>query len=416
MILRVRPTISSALLLSSLLLFSGCSRSTPSSLSTTKQNDQITHRTLNGALLDVVKGLADGHGFTACDRSQQNAKLELAADLDHLAPKLQAMATLDDDNMPVIKVGPTILLDDRESAEKSYRESLTAVGDGWVEDPFNWDELFALHRELKGHPENPDWTKLNRLTRGWLLDDEERIKEEDSKAIGRKEVMAIARALPLLDACMAVESCVDVDLENDVVATLSGDDYFLKTWSTLKHPQEGSAAPRFLVMGLRGWARDLNAMFVANPSRGAARRVSGDTIEIWLDPGPFEKSEEPLRQVIEQYWRSAKLSVKVRWARQAEHPEAYVFRLEDQIEARPYVIYQDKTITLHPLNRLASVAHEIGHVLGFPDYYYTVWDPAKCQYRIQYNVLDLMSESASGVVTAEEWRILDMLYPLQKSQ
>jgi hypothetical protein len=59
-----------------------------------------------------------------------------------------------------------------------------------------------------------------------------------------------------------------------------------------------------------------------------------------------------------------------------------------------------------------TVAHEFGHVLGFADHYYSVWNDRNCYYSQSSGTGDIMSNSDRGLVTARHWEILEKAYPL----
>jgi hypothetical protein len=61
---------------------------------------------------------------------------------------------------------------------------------------------------------------------------------------------------------------------------------------------------------------------------------------------------------------------------------------------------------------VAAIPHEVGHVLGFPDRYYTVWDPHACEYLDEVTGTDLMSDHRTGSVLDEDWNELARAYPL----
>ena len=70
---------------------------------------------------------------------------------------------------------------------------------------------------------------------------------------------------------------------------------------------------------------------------------------------------------------------------------------------RSYVTGVPKEVHLFPFTSTRAVAHEFGHVLGFKDHYYTMWNSDQCIYKVETNSGDLMSDSSSGSVTATEW-------------
>jgi hypothetical protein len=74
------------------------------------------------------------------------------------------------------------------------------------------------------------------------------------------------------------------------------------------------------------------------------------------------------------------------------------------------VIRENKTVTLFPNVKARSIAHEFGHVMGFNDRYYSVWNAAACEYKVQNSEEDIMSNSNYGVVLDEHWQDLARYY------
>lgn len=128
-----------------------------------------------------------------------------------------------------------------------------------------------------------------------------------------------------------------------------------------------------------------------------------------LDAGPFESSKEQLVKYIEPYWKSDYLKLKVQWV---SNPSLDVFKfiLNPQIGDRFHVDKDNRSIHLFPGGRITGIAHEIGHVLGFPDHYYTTWNTEKCEYQFQINNEDIMSNDIDGRVLPEEWSELARQY------
>jgi hypothetical protein len=74
------------------------------------------------------------------------------------------------------------------------------------------------------------------------------------------------------------------------------------------------------------------------------------------------------------------------------------------------VSWSARTVTLEPDVTEKSIAHEIGHVLGFSDRYYTTYDAMTCRYSTVKDDADIMSQSSTGEVTDAEWAVLKAKY------
>lgn len=63
--------------------------------------------------------------------------------------------------------------------------------------------------------------------------------------------------------------------------------------------------------------------------------------------------------------------------------------------------------------RLTSFEHEMGHVLGLPDEYYTLWDSEKCRYRQYSSRANIMANSTLGKVLPKHGKRLKEIYGIE---
>jgi hypothetical protein len=135
-----------------------------------------------------------------------------------------------------------------------------------------------------------------------------------------------------------------------------------------------------------------------------------------LNPGSLKDDESKLlEKSIEELWKNATAYIEVAWTGGEAGLDLFkiMFHL-DEPGKRANTDPGDRTVNLYPGTRVRSVGHEIGHVLGFPDHYYTVWDEQKCSYTQHSINTDLMSDSQNGKVTDEEWT--DLLSGVESPQ
>jgi hypothetical protein len=122
--------------------------------------------------------------------------------------------------------------------------------------------------------------------------------------------------------------------------------------------------------------------------------------------------EKKLAQLLEQEWRSNKgLRLKIDWV--PGKPGAYRWIVRKD-SGRSLTNHTDKTIAIANYAPLRTLAHELGHVLGFDDHYYDVWHEQYCYYTQEYRRSDLMSDSSSGQVNPRHWELMEAAYPWKK--
>jgi hypothetical protein len=142
-------------------------------------------------------------------------------------------------------------------------------------------------------------------------------------------------------------------------------------------------------------------------------RRDGDSYVLPLNAGVFTGLTAEIQAYIEGAWSSALgKNVKVEWRDLGSNPPLFRFLYRSTIGERAYVSPSDRTINLFPNSSNSTVAHEIGHVIGFRDTYYTVWDEKNCRYMNQYREDDIMSQHQTGLVLSDHWQKLEAEYPL----
>jgi hypothetical protein len=142
------------------------------------------------------------------------------------------------------------------------------------------------------------------------------------------------------------------------------------------------------------------------PNPGVSRTGERE-FTVKLDPGDFRGHEAVLARLLEAEWRGGGWRVKVEWVGPGE-----AYRLLAHHDSnRSFVNHRRRTLEIANLAWTKTVAHELGHVLGFDDHYYNVWNSRNCYYSQESRLGDLMSNSEHGAVTSRHWEILDHAYP-----
>lgn len=144
----------------------------------------------------------------------------------------------------------------------------------------------------------------------------------------------------------------------------------------------------------------------------AVKRVSKSRIAVNLDPGEFRGFEKKIQTILEKAWNTPNGKIEILWG---PSPDAY--RLVPHFQSgRSFVNHRTKEMRIANYAFTTTVAHEFGHVLGFDDHYYSVWNDLNCYYTQKSRLTDLMSNSEHGTVQKEHWDILDRAYPWKSDQ
>lgn len=142
------------------------------------------------------------------------------------------------------------------------------------------------------------------------------------------------------------------------------------------------------------------------PNRSVVRSGPRE-FTVRLNAGDFTGAEEKLRLLLEKEWSTEKRRLKVLFTKE---PGFYTMRANFR-SARSFVNHRTRTMVIANYAWSRTVAHELGHILGFDDHYYSVWHKEHCYYTQESRVGDLMSNSEKGRVGAEHWRVLERAYP-----
>jgi hypothetical protein len=131
-----------------------------------------------------------------------------------------------------------------------------------------------------------------------------------------------------------------------------------------------------------------------------------------LEIGDFPGLEKVLANVFEQEWKGSDgWHVRVQWV----PPGSGAYSLRILLNGnRSFVNHGKRVMLIANLAWTRTVAHELGHILGFDDHYYHVWHPRNCYYSQESRLGDIMSNSDRGSITARHWQILDSAYPWKK--
>lgn len=139
------------------------------------------------------------------------------------------------------------------------------------------------------------------------------------------------------------------------------------------------------------------------------QRLNKNTLKITLDAGDFENSKEELKKIIEDEWKFKNYRLQIEWA--TGNAQYYRFTASKS-SGKSFVDHRSKLIQISAYAPVRTLAHEVGHVLGFSDHYYDVWHDRNCYYTQEFRASDLMSDSANGSVHQEHWTVLNEAYPL----
>jgi hypothetical protein len=379
------------------VLAAGCARSRNSDAVKKNAHEELSHRQIEGSLeANAVALLDSGSANEDCDRRLNPLVVEMGRALDRQAERIRQMAANPDPSSRLHRVpfGPMHVREFIHPVSRGSKE--------WKREVWGWEGVYASYLELKDHPDDRGWIALNAEYRFDIMEDQERL-EGKNFFIDQDSAPLIAQTLG------AVRNCLD---------------------------DNGCEAPDFGSAKLRAWVSGipLYAKILARPGRESLdklrdrleidyhryefkqnetiQRVSRRVLELPLVAGSFGGYEREFAEYVEDFWSTPVLQLRIRWRDADASNDLYRLLVGGAVGARPYVSYDERVVHLFEGGLKRTILHEMGHVLGFRDHYYSVWNPANCTYDYQSRGSDIMSNSTYGGVTREESRELEMEYPV----
>lgn len=384
-----------ALLLASSLLAFSCAKPNPASPPNI-EGRPIEHRALTGSLTSNVKRLLTGSYRSACDDKIEPLRQEIAAALDARAAEIAKLSTSGSTTHREVPFGPTLI---RERIARPAN-----VKEGWQEEKTTWEELGELYQAIKNQPVDKKWRALNLLFRGVVVDDLNRVVDGLNFQVTKDAEEPVLRLFTEANECLKAADCVSPVLSAESKAYLAGQ---LRLQQELREvttaPNRDTARRElddfvtWVATDYRFWA------FRKNP---LMKRVGDHEYELPFDLGVFAPARADFIRHFESAWKAEGRKVTLKTEDSAAVTGAFRAILGTNPGDRSFVDRKGLKLTLEPGFSGEAIAHEMGHVLGFRDVYYSVWDPATCAWTTQYREDDIMSDHNSGRVLDLHWQKL----------
>jgi hypothetical protein len=340
-----------------------------------------------------------------CDRNISAKARELVTLFDKRADEIAKFAL----TLPPSKYMKNIPFGD--SQLKEYI-NLPAPKEGWQNYNESWEQVYSDYLTIKDQPLNRNWVIVNSELRSIMTNDQMRILAGVNLGLDHASGPKIAAILKRTDECVKQKDCLIPDFSVEENAFVQTNDFYREYLNDYKKGLDSATARSNLdkFLARLKFDNDFYAL-TPNPSITARKDGSHPIINLPLDGSVFsEEQRSQLQGYIESAWTHEDFSIKVDWRTRWQDKIFKIFFEPSQTGSRAYVSPSKREMHLFPLTATRSVAHETGHVLGFPDHYYTQWSKKDCRYTVETNGKDIMSDSSTGNVTDEEWAALREAY------
>jgi len=342
-----------------------------------------------GRLEKVADEIAGHENAGYCDRYVDGWRRTIARELDSRDSEIDKFAASLESHgdVTIQQVGPISVIS---------QKAPTVAPSGPDDFDVSWEELYDEYLKIQNLPSEVEWLQLRRTATDILARDSDRVLDYQNFEISRENVSLYKSLLPVSVACVADPNCLVLPLNNAQEGLLRSSPLFA---SLYLRTLTGSNWDRRHALEIlkRNLEIDLKSVtFRPNP---AIRRSAPNEITIPLDAGDFSGFESILEGYITPIWSTPWGTVKLEWQSRTD-----IFRFLVNPLNLSLVQHRERKVLLSKLVRAKTIAHEFGHVVGFRDRYYYVWNYSSCRYHTQSDLSDLMSSSQTGTVHESDWR------------
>ena len=277
---------------------------------------------------------------------------------------------------------------------------------GWEVGTYGWTDALEYYEKRGDSMTREDWMYVNSLVMSVLMEDESRVLNGQNLGFDHLTIQYLPKIHAAVSACLKNEKCLIPEFTPEVALAARGIPIYSYYLQSLESVSQAETARKMVARFEKREASDeKDHQFNLNALLQKKSMGSETIISLPLDAGDLGEEERKLTEkIIETVWSKPGVKISVTWESRNKIPDLFkIFFDLTGTGKRPFVAYSNKSLNLFPYSRSRSIAHEFGHVLGFDDHYYTIWNPKVCAYVQESNQEDLMSDSESGEVTPDEW-------------
>jgi len=373
---------------------------------------QAQARAAEGPLAATVRSIQEDTYHEPCDEKFRSVQEEVAAALDARAAAIEAYGSAA--SAPAPARGRSSASSVKPLGKTFVAEEVgpfTPAKEAWVTTTNSWADIKAFFEAMKQEPVNENWVNLNGWVRGVLTDDMNRVKNGVVFAFDETSGSAIEALRPAVEACWKADACEQISLNSAQAQALASQPFYAELFVRAnKAITREERRGRISEIGMRLRQDYAQYAFVKSPHM---RATAPGRYEVDLDAGDFADAKAAVKAYIEAVWKTETRSITVVFKDRAQFPDLFRLELQPGVGGRSYVDYERRAVMLFPGVRSRAIAHEVGHVLGFPDVYFTIWDGETCTYGVRKNKQDLMSDPNSGAVLPAHWAELEKQYPFK---
>ena len=279
---------------------------------------------------------------------------------------------------------------------------------GWQDEPYSWNLAYDFYKKNVASNTPQFWSTLDAYVRSLVTDDRKRVVYGYNLNLTHDQVQQLSTLKEIAETCKTDTRCVKPKWSDDQLKMITEIAPYSHYQSALENSHNFKDQRKYVEKLFDRIESDFHFHHDEFNSMVTHQKINGkDNFSLPLDQGNFLESERSLLEnTITSIWKNDTKAVSISWSKSTPSMSLFHFLFELEPNNRSYVNFDLREIHLFPFTAVRTVAHEFGHVLGFDDHYYTLWDSEKCEYHAQFNEEDIMRGSDTGEVTDSEWQVL----------
>lgn len=333
---------------------------------------------------------------TYCDIKLKNAKYAIARDLEKYKDRIQRYnqsKNLQTNPGSLVHIG---------TFSFAYTPP-TNIPSKWIKENLpSWYDLVGYHRALsEGGGSDENWSYLNKQVRSLIFDDKSRILNWVNFSFEHSDEKKLKSLHKVMTDCISDVTCSLKNFDPNIEKWALTKSFYTYHINKIKSAQDKETLSKAKDNFLRRINDDIQTTFDYGFTPKNQADKSTKTLIVRIDFSVFAPRQRKLANIIEKAWSVFGFNLKI----ETEILEPFTFFNLDisPNHTRASVKFGDtyNVMKISENVSLNTIIHEIGHVIGLEDRYYTLWNEDSCQYTSQYNKADIMSDSDAGRVLPE---------------
>lgn len=357
------------------------------------------HEIYKGPLYQAYRSINDSSYRTQCDKKLSNIRSTLIEALDLKSAEIKK-ASIAQKNHPanLLPFAKSYLVNTPKKSAKK----------GWLDETYSWDLIYNYYQKNQSNNTMDFWFTMDTYVRSLITEDRKRVVYRYNMNLNHDQIDKLLSLKEVAEACRTNTRCNSPHWSDEQLKMILSIPAYAHYQNSLEKSKSFREQRKLIEKIFNRINDDFKFHGEKYNSMVTHRKADGKHIySIPLDASSFsDQDRDILEKAITTNWNNDLNSIEISWKISTPPSNYFRFLFDLEPNNRSYVNFALQEIQLYPFTAVRTVAHEFGHVLGFDDHYYTIWDESQCEYHQQTNEEDIMSGSETGDVTEAEWQSL----------